>query len=183
MSDERKTDGPNPNVIGPETDGRTGAITGFDTPDPKDNHTVVYTTTPGDDRVGSVDHGQGAPAQAAQPAENITGKYDHLATRDVAAMEHTPEAPEFAGAQTVEGLGGEALDEVVPTAGLGVNPAAALDPYPLVNPDQNPGYTPPSEKVSPHVREQPGDLPPGEPSELQNEIGGTNLGDTDRNRR
>lgn len=184
MSDERKTDVPNPNVIGPETDGRTGAVTGFDTPDPKDNHTVVYTTTPGDDRVGSADHGQGTPPQATAEAHDTTGKYDHLATRDVAAMEHTPEAPEFAGAQTVAGLGGEALDEVVPTAGIGVNPAAALDRGPVVGrADQNPGYTPPSEKVVPHVREQPGDLPPGEPAELQNEIAGTNLDDADRRRR
>jgi len=183
MSDERKTDVPNPNVIGPETDGRSGAVTGFDTPDPKDNHAVVYTTTPGDDRVGSSDQMQGAPPQASESGRDVTGKYDHLATRDVRAMEHTLESPEFAGAETVAGLGGEALDEVVPTAGLGVHPAAALAPYPLDNPDQNPGYTPPSEKVVPHVREQPGDLPPGEPTELQSEIGGTDLGDRDRNRR
>lgn len=182
MSDERRTEAPDPNVIGRETEGRSGAVTGFDTPDPKDDHAVVYTTTPSDDRVGSADHGQGAPPELSS-AHDVTGRYDHLVTRDVEAMEHTPEAPEFAGAQTVEGLGGEALDEVVPTAGIGVHPAAALDPYPLVNPDQNPGYTPPSEKVSPHVREQPGDLPAGEPAELKNEIGGTNLGDTDRNRR
>ncbi|WP_188972454.1 hypothetical protein [Deinococcus aerolatus] len=171
MSDERRTQAPDPNVIGPETDGRTGAVTGFDTPDHKDDHAVVYTTTPADDRVGSADHGQGAPP-ATPSAHEVTDRYDHLVTRDVEAMEHTPENPEFAGAQTVEGLGGEALDEVVPTAGIGVNPAAALDPYPLVNPDQNPGYTPPSEEVSPHVREQPGDLPPGQSEELADEISG-----------
>ncbi|CAM3853813.1 hypothetical protein [Deinococcus frigens] len=173
MSDERKTDVPNPNVIGPETDGSAGAVTGFDTPDPKDNHAVVYTTTPGDDRVGSVDHSEGVPPQATESAHDITGKYDHLATRDVAAMEHDPEAPEFAGAQTVAGLGGEALDEVVPTAGLGVNPAAALSRGPVVGrADQNPGYTPPSEKVAPHVHEQPGDLLPGQSEELEDEISG-----------
>ncbi|MDV6373526.1 hypothetical protein [Deinococcus arenicola] len=183
MSDERRTDAPgsspiSPNVIGPETDGRTGAETGFDTPDPKDHHTVVYTTTPGNDRVGSADHaanqgaahGVGAPPEL-ESAEDITGKYDHLATRDVEAMSHDPEAPEFAGAQTVAGLGGEALDEVIPTAGLGVNPAAALGRGSR-GADQNPGYVPPSEKVVPHVHEQPGDLLPGQSEELGDEISG-----------
>ncbi|CAM3726471.1 M-like protein [Deinococcus saxicola] len=170
MSDERRTDVPNPNVIGPETDGKTGAVTGFDTLDPKDDHAVVYTTTPGNDRVGSADHGVGAPPEM-EAAHETTGKYDHLATRDVVAMAHTPEAPEFAGAQTVAGLGGEMLDEVVPSAGLGVNPAAALGRGPVVGrADQNPGYTPPSEKVAPYVREQPGDLLPGQSEELADEI-------------
>ncbi|OLV18774.1 hypothetical protein [Deinococcus marmoris] len=172
MSDERRTDAPNPNVIGPETDGQTGAVTGFSTPDPKDHHTVVYTTTPGDDRVGSADHGENAPPEM-ESAHEITGKYDHLATRDVEAMEHDPEAPEFAGAQTVAGLGGDALGEVIPTGGLGINPAAVLDRGPVVGrADQNPGYTPPSEKTVPHVREQPGDLLPGQSEELEDEISG-----------
>ncbi len=176
MSDERNA---NPNVIGSETTGETGAKTGFDTPDPKDDHQVVYTTTPPEDRVGSSDHGLGAPPQAP-PSHDVTSQFDKLATRDVSAMEHAPEDAEFAGAQTVAGLGGENLDEVVPAAGLGVSPGLATSVEPRMrDADPNPGYTPPSEEVPPHVSERPGDLPPGEPAELENQI---RDGDGDRRR-
>ncbi|GGL97506.1 ankyrin repeat domain-containing protein [Deinococcus aerophilus] len=167
MSDERNA---NPNVIGSETTGETGAKTGFDTPDPKDDHQVVYTTTPPEDRVGSSDHGLGAPPEAPS-SHDVTSQFDKLATRDVSAMEHTPEDAEFAGAQTVAGLGGENLDEVVPAPGLGVSPGLATSVEPRMRDiDPNPGYTPPSEEVPPHVGERPGDLPAGEPAELEHQI-------------
>ncbi|UBV41939.1 hypothetical protein LAJ19_09830 [Deinococcus taeanensis] len=157
----------------PPLSGETGAQTGFDTPDPKDRHQGAYSTTPPEDRVGSADHMIYEPVEVPSPKE-VTGQFDHLATRDPAAMEHTLQEAEFAGAQTVAGLGGEALDQVIPTAGLNMNvsTAAALESRPTVNPDQNPGYVPPSDQGPARFTERPGDLPQGETSELQHQVKG-----------
>ncbi|WP_019586295.1 hypothetical protein [Deinococcus apachensis] len=152
--------------------------TGFQTPDPKDVHEEHYTTTPAEDRTGSADHGKYQPVEAQDPRE-VTGQFDRLATRDPAAMEHAPQAPEFAGAETVAGigvqdttlgsgitvaggLGTESTSLAAGEAGVGLRPGV----------DQNPGYVPPSEKEPPHFRDRPGDLPAGAPAELQNEVAG-----------
>ncbi|MFC5847327.1 ankyrin repeat domain-containing protein [Deinococcus petrolearius] len=152
--------------------GPGGAVTGFDTPDPKDVAEVRYTTTPPEDRVSSSDHMTYVAPDVPDPTE-VTGQFAHLATRDPEAMEHRLQAPEFAGAETTAGLGGEALAGVTPSAGLGYN--ASLITAASVGrgaADPNPGYTPPSESGPPHVSEQPGDLPPGETSELRTEVEG-----------
>jgi hypothetical protein len=150
-----------------------GAQTGFEAHDPKDEHEAVYTTTPSEDQVGASDTGKYTPVELPS-AKVVTGTFDHLATRDVGAMEHTVQDPEFAGAETVDGLGGDILTDVAPSAGLGI-PAAAgasvLDRRHDVDP--NPGYIPPSNDGPPHVSEQPGDLPPGETPELLSEVEGT----------
>ncbi|MFT2721382.1 hypothetical protein ACMT4L_15405 [Deinococcus sp. A31D244] len=152
--------------------GEHGAQTGFDTPDRKDDHQEAYTTTPEGDRVGSADESRYTPVDAPD-AREVTGQFDHLATRDVVAMEHAQQDAEFAGAQTVAGLGGEHLDAIVPSAGVGITAStvtaletrqAAIDP--------NPGYTPPSEQGPPRVSQRPGDLPEGEPSELEHQVRG-----------
>ncbi|WP_245556512.1 ankyrin repeat domain-containing protein [Deinococcus aquatilis] len=146
--------------------------TGFQTPDPKDDHQPFYTTTPADSRVSSADEGKYEPVVMQDPHE-ITAQFDHLATRDPAQMEHSLQDPEFAGAQTVDGLGGELLDTVVPSAGLGLNNTAMLaSQSQRRSNDPNPGYTPPSEKGPPHPSERPGDLPQGTRTELQNEVSG-----------
>ncbi|PTA68386.1 hypothetical protein C8263_08105 [Deinococcus arcticus] len=150
----------------------TNVQTGFDTPDPKDHAQVTYSTTPGEDRVSTANEGKYEPVEVPS-AKEVTGQFDHLATRDPAAMEHTPQAPEFAGAQTVAGLGGENLDAIVPTAGIGVNAGVAMAYQTrLGSADPNPGYTPPSEQGPPHLSERPGDLPQGETSELEHQIKG-----------
>lgn len=155
--------------------GTTGAQTGFDTPDPKDAHQGTYSTTPAENRVGAADHGKYEPVQVPD-AREVTGKFDHLATRDVQAMERAPQEPEFVGAETVETLGGvpELLDGVVPTAGLGLGAsvATALESREL-DVDPNPQYTPPSARGPVRQHEQPGDLPDGETAELKNEVQGT----------
>ncbi|UQN05081.1 ankyrin repeat domain-containing protein [Deinococcus sp. QL22] len=146
--------------------------TGFQTPDPKDDHQPFYTTTPADSRVSSADHSTYEPVHMQDPHE-ITAQFDHLATRDPAQMEHTLQTPEFAGAQSVAGLGGELLDTVAPSAGLGMNNTAALaGDSQRRSADPNPGYTPPSEQGPPHASERPGDLPQGVTEELQNEVSG-----------
>lgn len=160
----------------PPVTGEHGAQTGFDTPDRKDDHQEAYTTTPAADRVGAADQGLGASAQP-HGAKDVTGVFDHLATRDVVAMEHAPQDAEFAGAQTVAGLGGENLDTIIPTAGVGINASTtmALESHQRAI-DPNPGYTPPSEQGPPHVSQRPGDLPEGETPELQSQV----HGDTER---
>ncbi|MDK2013180.1 MULTISPECIES: hypothetical protein [unclassified Deinococcus] len=160
----------------PQRTGEHGAQTGFDTPDRKDDHQAAYTTTPAGDRVGSADQGKYQPVEV-HSAKEVTGQFDHLATRDVEAMEHTPQDAEFAGAQTVAGLGGEHLDTIVPTAGVGINASTtiALEHHREAI-DQNPGYTPPSEQGPPRVSQRPGDLPEGETPELQSQV----HGDTER---
>lgn len=156
----------------PPVTGEHGAQTGFDTPDRKDDHQGAYTTTPAADRVGSADHGSYTPADV-HSAKEVTGQFDHLATRDVVAMEHTPQDAEFAGAQTVAGLGGEHLDRLVPSSGLGM-PAASVvaieERQEAIDP--NPRYTPPSEQSPPHVSQRPGDLPEGETPEVQSQVHG-----------
>ncbi|MBB5378941.1 hypothetical protein HNQ07_004448 [Deinococcus metalli] len=149
-----------------------GAQTGFEATDVKDHHQVAYTTTPGDDRVGSSDSEKYTPVELPS-AKTVTGTFDHLATRDVGAMEHAAQTPDFAGAETVEGLGGDVLDEVAPSAGVGIPAAvgaAVLERQRDIDP--NPGYTPPSSQVPSHVVEPAGDLPQGETAELQNEVDG-----------
>ncbi|MVN87347.1 hypothetical protein GO986_11265 [Deinococcus sp. HMF7620] len=150
----------------------TNVQTGFETPDPKDHAQTVYTTTPADDHVSSADEGKYVPVEVPS-AREVTGQFDHLATRDVVAMEHEPQDAEFAGAQTVAGLGGEHLDALVPSSGLGINASTATATEArLSSIDPNPGYTPPSEKGPPHVSQRPGDLPSGETSELQHQVHG-----------
>ncbi|GGS30521.1 hypothetical protein [Deinococcus knuensis] len=157
--------------------GEHGAQTGFDTPDRKDDHQEAYTTTPAGDRVGSADHVEYTPVELPS-AKEVTGQFDHLATRDAETMEHLPQDAEFAGAQTVAGLGGEHLDTIVPSAGVGVeaSSATALESRLTSPADQNPGYTPPSEQGPPHVSQRPGDLPEGETSELERQV----MGDGER---
>ncbi|WP_309572583.1 hypothetical protein [Deinococcus sp.] len=156
----------------PPVTGADGAQTGFDATDVKDDHQESYTTTPADDRVGASDHEKYTPVELPS-AKTVTGQFDRLATRDVSSMEHDPQAPEFEGAQTVTGLGGEVLDEVTPSAGLGVGASlGAVARQHTQDTDQNPGYTPPSNQAPPHVSERPGDLPEGEPAELQNAVQG-----------
>jgi ankyrin repeat protein len=146
--------------------------TGFQTPDPKDDHQPFYTTTPADSRVSSADHSTYEPVHMQDPHE-ITAQFDHLATRDPAQMEHTPQAPEFAGAQSVAGLGSELLEVVAPSAGIGLNNTALLaGDSQRRSADPNPGYTPPSEQGPPHPSERPGDLPQGMTEELQSEVSG-----------
>lgn len=151
--------------------GTGGAVTGFDTPDPKDNAEVRYTTTPAEDRVSSSDQMTYVAPDVPDPTE-VTGQFAHLATRDPEAMEHRLQDPEFAGAETTAGLGGEALDSVTPSGGLGYNASLTTAATSRAAADPNPGYTPPSERGPVHVSEQPGDLPPGETSELKAEVDG-----------
>ncbi|WP_295815219.1 hypothetical protein [uncultured Deinococcus sp.] len=159
----------------PQVTGADGAQTGFQAHDSKDDHQTAYTTTPADDHVGAADHAKYTPVELPS-AKVVTGQFDHLATRDVAAMDHALQVPEFEGAETVDGLGGELLDEVTPSAGLGVGAslgAAVREHHRDIDP--NPGYTPPSEQGPPRVSQRPGDLPEGETPELQNEVQGDGL--------
>ncbi|WP_034386938.1 hypothetical protein [Deinococcus sp. YIM 77859] len=168
--DHAPADGTQVNELTGQPDHRTG----YQMPDPKDVHEAHYTTTPLEDRVASADQGKAQPPEPQDPRE-ITGQFDHLATRDPEAMAHAPQEAEFAGAQTVEGLGfdrrtvdGLAVANLDVTASLATTAARrneAIDP--------NPDYVPPSQKVVPHVPEQPGDLPPGVPAELKAEVEGT----------
>jgi hypothetical protein len=152
--------------------------TGFQMPDPKDTHEEHYTTTPAEDRAGSADQGKYVAPQVPNPKE-VTGQFDHLATRDPVAMEHAGQAPEFAGAQTVAGMGVQDTtlgSGITVAGGLGTESTslaageAGVGARPGV--DQNPGYVPPSQKEPPHFRDQPGDLPSGAPAELKNEVAG-----------
>ena len=87
--------------------GQTGAVTGFETRDPKDTDpNTINTTTPADDRVGAADAGKYQPVSVPD-AKEITGQFDHLATRDPEAMELDEdflEALEF-GCPPMGGLG------------------------------------------------------------------------------
>ncbi|PNY81068.1 hypothetical protein [Deinococcus koreensis] len=158
----------------PPLSGPTGAQTGGNAPEPQAVQQGAYATTPADDRVGAADHGKYEPVEVP-PAKAVTGQFDHLATRDVSAMEHSLQTPEFAGAETVAPLGGEgtALDGVMPSGGLGlgVSPAEAVRHH-LADANLNPGYTPPSLQGPPHVSQRPADLPEGETAELQSEVQG-----------
>lgn len=158
----------------PPLSGPTGAQTGGHAPEPQAVQQGAYATTPPDDRVGAADHGKYTPVELP-PAKAVTGQFDHLATRDVAAMEHSLQEPEFAGAQTVAPLGGEgtALGDVMPSGGMGtgISPAEAVRSH-LADANPNPGYTSPSTQGPPHVSQRPADLPAGETSELQSEVQG-----------
>jgi len=161
-----------------ELTGQPDPRTGFQTHDPKDVHQDRYTSTPAEDQVASADQGKGVILPFVDPGE-VTHQFDHLATRDPAAMEHALEDPEFAGAETVAGLGasGAEVDRVAPMAGSLAMPASMADAQDRQRAayDPNPGYTPPSQEVVPHIGEQPGDLPPGTAPELRAEV----RGDTD----
>ncbi|MBB5236153.1 ankyrin repeat domain-containing protein [Deinococcus budaensis] len=156
-----------------ELTGQADPRTGFQTHDPKDAHQARYTSTPAEDRVASADQGKGISLPATDPGD-VTHQFDHLATRDPEAMEKALEAPEFAGAQTVAGTGVDSAlaDGVVPM-GLGVSAGmGVVRERQHSAADLNPGYTPPSQQTSPHPGEQPGDLPPGTPTELRAEVRG-----------
>lgn len=156
-----------------ELTGQPDAHTGYQMPDPKDNHEEHYTTAPASDRVGSSDEGKYAPPEVHDPKE-VTGQFDHLATRDPAAMERDLADPEFAGAQTVAGAGADhdLMDSVTPV-GLGISTGRAyVEEHHRSAVDPNPGYTPPSEAGPRHVSEQPGDLPTGATEELKNAVRG-----------
>ncbi|MEF2279301.1 ankyrin repeat domain-containing protein [Deinococcus sp. YIM 134068] len=146
--------------------------TGYQTRDPKDTSQPFYTTTPPEDRVSSADEGKYEPVQVPDPKE-VTGQFDHLATRDPAAMEHTLQDAEFAGAQTVgPGLDPAVLNAVAPgELGLTANISASLERQREAI-DPNPGYTPPSQKIQPDLGSTPGDLPRGLRPELQEAVRG-----------
>ncbi|GGK23313.1 hypothetical protein GCM10008955_16120 [Deinococcus malanensis] len=152
--------------------GETGAQTGFETPDPKDDHASIYTTTPDSSKVSTANKLSYEPVDVPDPKE-VTGQFDHLATRDPVAMDHTLQAAEMAGAQTVGGVDTGALDLVTPVGGIDSNSrlGPAIEDRTRAA-DPNPGYTPPSEMTVPHVSERPADLPEGERAELQNEVQG-----------
>lgn len=162
--------------------GAGGAVTGVETPDPKDSDpSTLYTNTPAQDRVGAADQ-SGKASQYQEvvlpDAKEVTGQFDQLATRDVEAMEHTPQAPEYAGAESVAvfGVSTTALDAVVPSAGLGTDMSGAvIDQHLRSAADQNPNYTPPSKMSPPHLSERPADLPAGEPEELQDQVRGDKI--------
>lgn len=161
-----------------ELTGQPDPRTGFQTHDPKDVHQDRYTSTPAEDRTASADQGKGVTLPAVDPGD-VTHQFDHLATRDPAAMEHALADPEFVGAETVAGIGVDSamLDRVVP-AGIDVGVSASLVSNADrlgVAADPNPGYVPPSQQTVPHTGEQPGDLPPGTAPELRAQV----RGDTD----
>ena len=160
-----------------EISGTPDYKTGYQMPDRKDHHEEHYTTTPREDRTASADEGKYHAPHVPDPKE-VTGAFDHLATRDPAQMDHALQQPEFAGAQTVGDVGVDgtaALGLVAPLAtGMGTTAsvATAHDRQRAAS-DPNPGYTPPSEMAPPHLGTRPGDLPPGAPAELEPEVEGT----------
>lgn len=95
---------------------------------------------------------------------------DKLVTRDPKAMEHELEVAEYAGSDTIDALD-SGLIEVRAGNASGMQ-AVPLDPAATGN--LNPGYTPPSQKVTPHVHEGAGDLPEGAPAEAELERDGQN---------
>ncbi|BDP40387.1 hypothetical protein DAETH_03560 [Deinococcus aetherius] len=155
-----------------ELTGRPDHHTGYQAPDPKDTSQPFYTTTPAEDRVSSSNEHKYESVEIPDP-EEVTGQFDRLATRDPGAMEHQLQAPEFAGAQTVgPGLDSATLDAAVPM-GLGVSASlATVDERQRTAVDPNPGYTPPSQEVPPHLGSTPGDLPPGVRPEVQDAVRG-----------
>ena len=144
----------------------------------RDVHQATYTTTPQDSRVSSSDEGLGAAVAPVMPdPKEVTGQFDHLATRDPEAMDRL-QTPEYAGAETTAGIGSEVLAGL-PAGGdlAGFGGAGMLETGAGVGtgrgtPDANSGYTAPALSGPPHVSEQPGDLPPGESEELKAQVEG-----------
>lgn len=136
--------------------GQTGAETGFETPDPKDAHQGQYTTTPANSQVSSSDQMEYAGTELPDPKE-VTGQFDHLATRDPVAMEHREQTPERIGAQGQVGMSSaEAalLGAAVPTTGIDLNASTMVArERQMEAADPNPGYTPPSERGPAHQSE------------------------------
>lgn len=142
-----------------------------------DVHQASYTTTPQESRVSSSNEGLGSAVSPAMPdPKEVTGQFDHLATRDPEAMEHRLQTPEFAGAQTTAGLlpGTGVAEAIVDHNNMSVltTGSSAIDAG-VLNPagtDLNPGYHAPAVSGPPHVHEQPGDLPTGATTELKAEL-------------
>lgn len=151
--------------------GQTGAVTGFETRDPKDTDpNTINTTTPADDRVGAADAGKYQPVSVPD-AKEITGQFDHLATRDPAAMEHQLQRPEYEGAQSTAalGVGSGLVAGVVPADGLGTALGTGVVNERLETAiDPNPGYTPPSQMTPPHISEQTANRPGDERTVIDN---------------
>ncbi|WP_291427088.1 hypothetical protein [Deinococcus sp.] len=150
--------------------GRTGAVTGVQTPDPKEGDpSTIYLTTPPENRVGGRNQSTYQPVKVPDPQE-VTGQFDQLATRDPQAMEQRLQTPEYAGSEGSGVVGGPSvLDAVVPSAGLGVSGGAGLVGGPLLgNADQNPGYTPPSKMAPPHISEAPAARPYKDAAQVEN---------------
>ena len=88
-----------------------------------------------------------------------------LTTRDPEAMQHALEDAEYAGADSADGLDSGLTEVRVGNAGAGLVGDVPLDPVATSN--LNPGYTPPSQQVSPHPREDAADLPEGAPADAE----------------
>ena len=150
--------------------GQTGAVTGFDTPDPKDTDpSTLNTTTPADDRVGSADEGK-YQAVEFDPAA-VTHQFDHLATRDPAAMEHKLQRPEYEGAESTAALGVSTglVGAAVPSEGVGTAlSTGVIDQHIQTAIDPNPNYTPPSKMSPPHISEQTANRPGDEQTVIDN---------------
>ncbi len=155
--------------------------------DPKDDHTVRYTTTPPDDRVGSLDRTDTPDIMPDDPQEvpqfTDKGTSSPAVTRDPEAMEHQLQGAQYAGADPPAPLSGDVPNETLGwgAGNVGINPGPLRDP--LRDADQNPGYVPPSEDGPAELREQPGDLAQGEPTqERLDEAVRDHVGDRDRER-
>lgn len=154
-----------------KTTNQTGAVTGFDTPDPKDSDPdTTYTTTPAEDRVGAANAGR-FQAVDVPDAKEVTGQFDSLATRNPTDMEHQLQAPEYEGAASTVALGGTALlDSVIPGEGLGADVSrVVMEEHLQQAVDQNPEYTPPSKMTPPHQSEEVRHLPSDAARVLQRE--------------
>lgn len=119
--------------------------------------TVTGTTVIGAAGTGAAVTEAGAAAVPApvNPGE-VTAQFDHLATRDVTAMEQANQAPQYAGAPATPTLSSTAIagafagaDVYGPTASVAVAREENLRPL-------NPDYTPPSQVAPPHVPEASG---------------------------
>lgn len=137
--------------------------------DPKDDHQRHYTTTPPDDRVGSLDRTD-TPDVLPDPAEEIPaqthkGTSDPAVTRDPAAMERALESADYAGSTEPDPADPGIPDDlmVVSMGNVGINAMPVRSP--LTDADQNPKYTPPSEQGPREVGLRPADLPEGAPGE------------------
>ncbi|RJF72094.1 hypothetical protein D3875_11540 [Deinococcus cavernae] len=151
--------------------GQTGAVTGFETRDPKDTDpSTINTTTPADDRVGASDQGKYQPVTVPD-AKEVTGQFDHLATRDPQAMEHHLQRPEYEGAESTAALGAGTglVAGVLPSDGLGAPlSVGVVDQHIQGAIDPNPNYTPPSKMTPPHISEQTANRPGDDATVLDN---------------